>query len=129
MVLGQISIVPLAVVDSFGTALQAGTHDLPDDSVLPTGDHLGPLQFASVEEDLPLLQGTSASLSRSGNLHKHIFNFHLSHARRVVDNAFGIMSSQFPTRFNRTGFVTGERVQTNNSKVQTKTHSPHLLCE
>lgn len=58
---------------TFGKDLKDGTLDLPDDEPLPNGEHLGPVPFVFVG----------------------LFNFHLSHARRIVENAFGIMAAQF----------------------------------
>ncbi|KAK0142795.1 Protein ALP1-like [Merluccius polli] len=119
---GTYSIVLLAVVDSqycfrvvdvgsygrtsdggvlansiFGQALRDGTLGIPEDALLPGADHLGPQPFVFVaDEAFPLRRdlmrpfpGTHLYGSRRA------FNFRLSHARLIIENTFGILTSQW----------------------------------
>uniref|UniRef100_A0A8C1SJ28 DDE Tnp4 domain-containing protein n=1 Tax=Cyprinus carpio TaxID=7962 RepID=A0A8C1SJ28_CYPCA len=119
---GQFSIVLLAVVDAnylfrvvdisafgkssdggtlsasaLGRALRDGTLNLPDDEPLPNGEHLGKVPFVFVgDEAFPLRKHLLRPYSgRAIPADQRIFNFRLSHARRIVENAFGIMAAQF----------------------------------
>lgn len=119
---GQFSIVLLAVVDAnylfrmvdigaygkssdgrtlpasaFGRGLKDGTLDLPDDEPLPNGEHLGPVPFVFVgDEAFPLQKHLLRPYpGRALPVDQKIFNFRLSHARRIVENVFGIMAAQF----------------------------------
>ena len=117
---GTYSIVLLAVVESqycfrvvdvgsygrssdggvnsiFGQALRDGTLGIPEDALLPGADHLGPQPFVFVaDEAFPLRRdlmrpfpGTHLYGSRRA------FNFRLSHARLIMENTFGILTSQW----------------------------------
>ncbi len=117
----QFSIVLLAVVDAnylfrvvdisaygkssdgcslsacaFGRALRDGTLNLPDDEPLPNGEHLGPVPFVFVGDKAFPLQKHLLHLypGRAIPVDQRVFNFRLSHARRIVENAFGIMAAQ-----------------------------------
>uniref|UniRef100_A0A9J7YEV0 DDE Tnp4 domain-containing protein n=1 Tax=Cyprinus carpio carpio TaxID=630221 RepID=A0A9J7YEV0_CYPCA len=119
---GQFSIVLLAVVDAnylfrvvdigafgkssdggtlsasaLGRALRDGTLNLPDDEPLPNGEHLGKVPFVFVgDEAFPLRKHLLRPYpGRAIPADQRIFNFRLSHARRIVENAFGIMAAQF----------------------------------
>ncbi|RXN14784.1 nuclease HARBI1 [Labeo rohita] len=119
---GQFSIVLLAVVDAnylfrvvdigaygkssdggslsacaFGRALREGTLNLSDDEPLPNGEHLGPVPFVFVgDKAFPLQKHLLRPYpGRAIPVDQRVFNFHLSHARRIVENAFGIMAAQF----------------------------------
>ncbi|XDV25558.1 hypothetical protein PO909_029458, partial [Leuciscus waleckii] len=120
---GTFSIVLLAVVDArycfriidvgsygkssdggtlancpFGNGLRSGTLGLPEDTLLPGAEHLGPQPHVFVtDEAFPLRRnlmrpfpGTTTLPSR----HK-VFNYRLSRARLTVENAFGILAAQW----------------------------------
>ncbi|KAM3850458.1 uncharacterized protein ACN63O_019638 [Diretmus argenteus] len=118
---GTFSIVLLAVVDAeyrfrvvdvggygrtsdggslfnsaFGEGLRNGTLDLPQDSIIPGAEHRGPLPYVFVaDEAFPLRRDLmrpfpGANISRP----QRLFNYRLSRARLVVEDAFGILSSQ-----------------------------------
>uniref|UniRef100_A0A3B3QUT2 DDE Tnp4 domain-containing protein n=1 Tax=Paramormyrops kingsleyae TaxID=1676925 RepID=A0A3B3QUT2_9TELE len=119
---GTYSIVLLAVVDArylfrvvdvgafgrssdggtlaastFGEALREGRLDLPEDSPLPGADHLGPMPHVFVgDEAFPLRRNVLRPYPRRNlSQPKRIFNYRLSRARRVVENAFGILAAQW----------------------------------
>lgn len=119
---GTYSIVLLAVVDAnycfrvinvgaygrgsdggtlrdsaFGRALEAGTLTIPPDTHLPGAEHLGPLPYAFVADKAFPLRRHLLRPYPGKNLQRcqRIFNYRLSRARLVVENAFGILASRF----------------------------------
>ncbi|XP_059929865.1 uncharacterized protein LOC132473670 [Gadus macrocephalus] len=119
---GTFSIVLLAVVDAdkcfriidvggygrtsdggilansvFGQALRAGDLKLPADRVLSAAAQRGPLPHVFVaDEAFPLR--TDLMRPFPGRIlprERRVFNYRLSRARLVVENAFGILSSQW----------------------------------
>ncbi|KAK0152497.1 hypothetical protein N1851_005982 [Merluccius polli] len=110
---GTFSIVLLAVVDAkyrfrvvdigaygrnsdggtlsasaFGTALRQNTLGIPADCPLPGAEHLGPMPHVFLaDEAFPLRR----NIMRPYPGH----NFRLSHVRRMVECAFGILASQW----------------------------------
>ena len=79
---------------AFGERLVDGTLDLPEDRTLPGAPHLGrqPHVFLA-DEAFPLRRnwGAGKHLTRE----QRVYNYRLSRARFVVENAFGILSSQW----------------------------------
>ncbi|XP_049928251.1 uncharacterized protein LOC126407421 [Epinephelus moara] len=119
---GTFSIVLLAVVDSrycfrvidvggygrtsdggilansaFGRALRSGTLQLPADRLLPGADHRGPQPHVFVaDEAFPLRRNLMRPFpGRTLTRDRRIYNYRLSRARLVVENAFGILASQW----------------------------------
>lgn len=119
---GTYSIVLLAVVDAeyrfrvidvggygrssdggilansaFGEALRSGTLHLPADLHLPGAEQRGPLPHVFVaDEAFPLRRNMMRPFpGRSLPRERRIFNYRLSRARMVVENAFGILASQW----------------------------------
>ncbi|XP_055015589.1 uncharacterized protein zgc:194221 [Boleophthalmus pectinirostris] len=84
----------------FGQALREGRLPLPPDQHLPGADHRGPQPHVFVaDEAFPLQKHMMRPYP--GRAHggltreEHIFNYRLSRARLVVEDAFGIWSSQW----------------------------------
>lgn len=119
---GTFSIVLLAVVDAeyrfrvidvggygrssdggilansaFGQALRSGTLHLPADQPLPGAEHRGPQPHVFVaDEAFPLRRNLMRPFpGRLLPRERRLFNYRLSRARLVVENAFGILSSQW----------------------------------
>lgn len=82
----------------FGIGLRNGTLGLPEDTLLPGEEHLGPQPHIFVaDEAFPLRRdlmrpfpGTNLPSSRH-----RVFNYRLSRARLTVENAFGILAAQW----------------------------------
>ncbi|XP_049920670.1 uncharacterized protein LOC126402580 [Epinephelus moara] len=118
---GTFSIVLLAVVDAhyrfrvvdvgaygrnsdggtlhasaFGRALRQGTLDLPEDTPLPGTEELGSVPHVFVaDEAFPLRRDMMRPYAGRTEGEKRVFNFRLSHARRMVECSFGIMAAQW----------------------------------
>ncbi|XP_059923546.1 uncharacterized protein LOC132469572 [Gadus macrocephalus] len=118
---GTFSIVLLAVVDAdkcfriidvggygrtsdggilansvFGQALRAGDLKLPADRVLSAAAQRGPLPHVFVaDEAFPLRTNLRPFPGRILPRERRVFNYRLSRARLVVENAFCILSSQW----------------------------------
>ncbi|KAJ8349410.1 hypothetical protein SKAU_G00245400 [Synaphobranchus kaupii] len=119
---GTYSIVLLAVVDAnycfraidvgaygrgsdggtlrdsvFGRALQTGTLGIPPNASLPGAGNLGPVPHTFVgDEAFPLRCNLMRPYpGHSLSQEKRIFNYRLSRARLVVENAFGILAARF----------------------------------
>ncbi|KAK0134928.1 Protein ALP1-like [Merluccius polli] len=118
---GTYSVVLLAVVDSeycfrvvdvgsygrtsdggvlansnFGQKLLDGTLDLPPDALLPGADHMGRQPYVFVaDEAFPLRRNLMRPFPGHQSGSHRVFNFRLSHARLIVENTFGILTSQW----------------------------------
>ncbi|XP_074537109.1 uncharacterized protein LOC141798997 [Halichoeres trimaculatus] len=119
---GTFSIVLLAVVDAqrcfrvidvggygrtsdggilansaFGRALRNGTLQLPADRLLPGAEHRGPQPHVFVgDEAFPLRKNLMRPFpGRTLPRDRRVYNYRLSRARLVVENAFGILASQW----------------------------------
>lgn len=118
---GTFSIVLLAVVDAhccfrvvdmgasgkssdggtlaasaFGSAQQQGTLNLPGDAPLPGAEHLGPMPHVFLaDEAFPLRRNLLRPYPGHTVGEKRVFNYRLSHARRLVECAFGILATQW----------------------------------
>ncbi|KAL2092988.1 hypothetical protein ACEWY4_010300 [Coilia grayii] len=118
---GTFSIVLLAVVDArycfrlvdigaygrnsdggtlsasaFGTALRQNTLGIPEDTILPGAEHLGPMPYVFVaDEAFPLRRNIMRPYPGYNIGERKVFNNRLSHVRRMVECAFGILASQW----------------------------------
>lgn len=80
---------------SLSKALEEGKLNLPAAKNLPGGER--PVPFMIVADDaFPLKENIMKPYSQTGlTTEKRIFNYRLSRARRIVENAFGILSNRF----------------------------------
>ncbi|XP_072301720.1 uncharacterized protein [Eucyclogobius newberryi] len=83
---------------AFGQALREGTLQLPPDQNLPGAEDRGPQPHVFVaDEAFPLQRHLMRPFPGSGRLpiENRVFNYRLSRARLVVEDAFGIWTSQW----------------------------------
>ncbi|XP_058628337.1 uncharacterized protein LOC131538482 [Onychostoma macrolepis] len=82
---------------AFGQALWEEKLHLPEDAPLPGTDHLGPMPHVFVgDEAFPLRRNVLRPYpGRNLSQPQRIFNYRLLRARRVVENAFGILAAQW----------------------------------
>uniref|UniRef100_A0A8C5E5J3 Zgc:194221 n=1 Tax=Gouania willdenowi TaxID=441366 RepID=A0A8C5E5J3_GOUWI len=94
---GRTSDGGILANSTFGQALRAGTLPLPADQTLPGAYHRGPQPHAFVaDEAFPLRKNLMRPFpGRNIPREQKIFNYRLSRARMVVEDAFGILSSQW----------------------------------
>ena len=80
---------------SLNKAMENGSLNIPSATPLPGGDR--PVPFMIVADDaFPLRQNIMKPYSQIGlTTQKRIFNYRLSRARRIFENAFGILSNRF----------------------------------
>ena len=86
---------------AFGQRFLDNDMDVPPPKTIPNAEHLGSLPYVIVaDESFPLKPNimrpypkvkTAARLPRE----VQIFNYQLSRARRIVENAFGILAQRF----------------------------------
>lgn len=82
---------------TFGQALRDGTLSIPEDTLLPGAAYLGPQPHVFVgDEAFPLRRDLMRPFP-GVNLspRNRVFNYRLSCARLIVENTFGILSSQW----------------------------------
>ncbi|KAL8595199.1 hypothetical protein ACOMHN_043352 [Nucella lapillus] len=82
---------------SMGKAMATNALKFPPDARLPYADNLGPLPYVVVaDEAFPLSKHIMRPFpGRSLSLDKRIFNYRLSRARRIVENAFGVLAARW----------------------------------
>ena len=62
----------------------------------------GPRHYIVADDAFPLQENMMKPFSHKDMIHQHrIFNYRLSLARRVVENAFGILSNRFRVFFTK----------------------------
>ncbi|KAL2077834.1 hypothetical protein ACEWY4_027338 [Coilia grayii] len=81
---------------AFGIALRQNTLGIPEDSILPGAEHLGPMPHVFLaDEAFPLRRNIMRPYPGYNTGEKKVFNTRLSHVRRMVECVFGILSSQW----------------------------------
>lgn len=82
---------------AIGKALDAKKLEVPDDQQLPGAEHLGKMPFTIVgDAAFPLKTYLMRPYpGRDLSTQQRVFNYRLSRARNVVENAFGILSSRW----------------------------------
>uniref|UniRef100_A0A8C6LXM2 DDE Tnp4 domain-containing protein n=1 Tax=Nothobranchius furzeri TaxID=105023 RepID=A0A8C6LXM2_NOTFU len=80
-----------------GKHLKAGTLSIPEDTTLQGSEHLGPMPHVLVADEAFSLQRHIMTPYPGKNLERNnrCYNYRLSRARRIVENAFGILSTQW----------------------------------
>jgi len=82
---------------ALGKALENDTLDVPPDT--PIEDNGDPMPYVIVADEAfplkPYLMRPYSRVTLGGNEGNKIFNYRLSRARRVVENAFGILSNRW----------------------------------
>lgn len=80
-----------------GKAILTSTINFPEDSPLPKAPHLGKVPYVVVgDEAFPLRSNIMRPYPGKGCAHdKQIFNYRLSRARRIVENAFGVLAARW----------------------------------
>jgi len=79
---------------TFGRALESGTIKLPADSPLPNTNSVFPHYF--VDETFSLKSYILRPYpGKNSDIQKRIFNYRLARTRRIIENAFGILSSRW----------------------------------
>jgi len=82
-------------ISSFGQALNDGSLNIPEDGLLPNSGYSGKYCFIA-DEAFPLKDNLQRPYpGRNLSEMKRIYNYRLSRARRVVENAFGILSARW----------------------------------
>lgn len=81
---------------SLGKRLKEGKLGIPMDTPLPGAERLGPMPHVFVgDEAFPLQKNLMRPFpGQQLTTEKRVYNYRLSRARRVVENAFGILSNQ-----------------------------------
>jgi hypothetical protein len=92
---GRISDAGVFSKCSFAKALEENQLNFPEPSPLPGSDLTMPFMLVA-DEAFPLRMNIMKPFPRRNlSEHERIFNYRLSRARRVVENAFGIFSAKF----------------------------------
>lgn len=95
---GRTSDGGILANSTFGQALRDGSLHLPPDQHLPGAEHRGPQPHVFVaDEAFPLRRNLMRPFPGRGGLtpEQRVFNYRLSRARLVVEDAFGIWSAQW----------------------------------
>lgn len=95
---------------SFRKAIENGDLGIPEEDALPDSDQIVPY-FLVGDEAFPLKTWLMKPIPRRGlSKEQRIYNYRLSRARRVVENAFGILSAKYRC-LHTTMLQSPERVQ------------------
>ena len=86
-----------------GKGLANEALNIPDDEILPKAPQLGPMPYVIVaDEAFPLSNHIMRPFpGRKISEDRQVYNYRLSRARRVVENAFGILSARFRVLFTK----------------------------
>ncbi|KAJ8018792.1 Protein ALP1-like [Holothuria leucospilota] len=82
---------------NLGKAITNGRLNWPLDEPLPNAPHLGPMPYVALgDEAFPLQIHMMRPYAGKGcPLDERVFNYRLSRARRIVENAFGILAARW----------------------------------
>lgn len=93
----KIIVVGIFCKCALGRAIRKKTLDIPNPQNLPDSDVALPFVVLG-DEAFPLLENLMKPYPRSQSftdIWKAVFNYRLSRARRIVENAFGILTHRF----------------------------------
>ena len=81
---------------NLGQAMSRNTLMLPEDAPLPEAEHLGALPYVVIaDEAFPLKKNLMRPFPGRGcSKSQQVYNYRLSRARRVVENAFGVLAAR-----------------------------------
>ena len=92
---GRIGDAGVFQNSDFYNALETNTLNIPGPTQLPGSDVVSPYVFVA-DEAFPLKTYMMKPFARRGlNTTERVFNYRLSRARRIVENAFGILAARF----------------------------------
>lgn len=82
---------------NLGKGIAKNSFNIPNDQPLPEAEDLGPMPYVIVaDEAFPLQKNIMRPFPGRGSTKQdQIFNFRLSRARRVVENAFGVLAARW----------------------------------
>lgn len=82
---------------SLGKGLSTNQLNLPPDTALPGGTHLGPMPYVIIgDEAFPLQRNLMRPFpGKCCTNDQKLYNYRLSRARRIVENAFGILACRW----------------------------------
>jgi hypothetical protein len=94
---GRASDGGVLAASALGRGLEAATLNGPQDAVIPAAQHPGDMPFTVIgDAAFPLKTYLMRPYpGRDISLERRIFNYRLSRARNVVENAFGILTSRW----------------------------------
>lgn len=108
---GRISDGGVLAHTSFGRALSNKSLKIPEPAQLPNSEKILPFVFVG-DDAFALTEKFMKPYSQTGlTVEKRIFNYRLCRARRIVENAFGILVSRFGV-FQRPIALSAEKSQT-----------------
>lgn len=92
---GRVSDGGILNNSKFGSLLKTNGLNIPPEEMLPNSDKTAPFVFVG-DDAFALSDNLLKPFSQTGiTLKQRIFNYRLSRARRIVENAFGILNSKF----------------------------------
>ncbi len=82
---------------NLGKAITRGQLHIPEDAPLPEASDLGPMPYVMIgDEAFPLQKHLMRPFpGRGTSKDQQIYNYRLSRARRIVENAFGILAARW----------------------------------
>ena len=94
-------------MSNLGKAMDQGKLKLPGDAPLPGAEHLGDLAYVIVaDEPFPLKANIMRPFPGKGiSKEQQILNYRLSRARRIVENAFGILAARWRVYHSKIGIL------------------------
>ena len=88
---------------NLGKAISKNSFNFPPEQPLPNAEHLGPVPHVIVgDEAFPLQKNIMRPFpGRRTTINQQIFNYRLCRARRMVENAFGILAARWRVYYSK----------------------------